>query len=374
MGKRIILVLLVLVTNLAINAQIRIRLYSDKYPTSTIFTVTSGSYILKSYNGAGEELGKGDYLVITLTNGRLGIKHGDSPAYLCDSLLLSEGAEGSLFSLRVNGQFPVKRDYSGVLECRPDMGTMVFINIVDIEEYIAGVVRAEGGLNRHPEYIKTQAIIARTYMYKYIDKHLLDGYNLCDGTHCQVFHGITGEKTIIGAVNATKGLIIVDTDSVPILAAFHSNCGGETAPSEDVWLTRLPYLKKVVDPHCTTSPNAEWQVTIPLLTWLDYLADKGYYGTDNNALNFAQNERVTDYKAGDFSFPLTRIRSDFGLRSTFFSVEIAGNDVIISGKGYGHGVGLCQEGAMAMANKGQTFEQIIKFYYSGVSIIGATQQ
>ena len=348
--------------------QVRIRLFSEKNPSSTLFTVTKGNYILESFNGETSKLEEGDYLVITLSNGKLGIKNGTDPAFLGDSLSLTSTDEQCRFSLRINGELPERRYYSGSLGCRPDMGTMIFINNVDAEDYVAGVVRAEGGPGKHQEYIKTQAILARTYLYKYIDKHIIDGYNLCDGTHCQVYKGTTDDESILSAVQETKGLVIIDTDSLPILAAFHSNCGGETARSEDVWLTRLPYLTNKIDPYCVESNNATWETSIPLDTWVDYLMEKGYRGTNYNELNFSQPNRVSNYTAGNFSYPLTTIRNDFGLRSTFFSVKLSGDKVILNGRGYGHGVGLCQEGAMEMAIKGHTYEEIIEFYYTDVKI------
>jgi peptidoglycan hydrolase-like amidase len=87
----------------------------------------------------------------------------------------------------MNGKSHLRQNYSGDLLCFPDLGTLVFINISDVEKYIAGVVMAEGGAGKNLEYFKTQAIIARTYMYKYFDKHSSDKYNVCDNTHCQAY-------------------------------------------------------------------------------------------------------------------------------------------------------------------------------------------
>jgi stage II sporulation protein D len=77
---------------------------------------------------------------------------------------------------------------------------------------------------------------------------------------------------------------------------------------------------------------------------------------------------MISYRAGNFSLPFVQIRSDLGLRSSFFSVRLEGDTVILSGRGYGHGAGLCQEGAMVMASRGFDFRKIIAFYYSGVSV------
>ena len=98
------------------------------------------------------------------------------------------------------------------------------------------------------------------------------------------------------------------------------------------------------------------------------MKNKGYNGTNINELNFTQTTRKPKYVAGEFSFPLTTIRTDFGLRSTFFSIKVRDDKIVISGKGYGHGVGLCQEGAMQMALKGYSYKDIIEFYYTGATI------
>jgi stage II sporulation protein D len=274
------------------------------------------------------------------------------------------------FSARLHGDKPERREYSGDLSCYPDLGTILMVNHTDVEDYIAGVVKAEGGSGRHPEYFKTQAVIARTYMYRHMHKHLQDAYNLCDDVHCQAYSGLTSDPAITAASGLTAGEVILDADSVLILSAFHSNCGGETAASENVWLTRQPYLKSIADPHCTASRNAKWTKTIPLSDWTAYLKKSGYTGSvsDPSSLAFVQLTRRNDYRTGSFTIPLRTVRSDFNLRSTFFSVAVADASLIFRGRGYGHGVGLCQEGAMAMALQGIKYQQIIKFYYTGVII------
>jgi len=248
---------------------------------------------------------------------------------------------------------------------------LLLINTCDIEKYIAGVVQAEGGSGKNEEYLKTQAVIARTYTYKYFNKHIIDRYNLCDDTHCQAFNGLIEDSLIISAVHHTQGLVITTPDSVLIISAFHSNCGGETSPSQYAWVTGQPYLIRVVDPYCQNSQNALWERKIGLKEWIDFLKRNGYSGilSDPSIFNFNQTSRVPDYITGSFSMPLRTIRTGLDLRSSYFSVTVEGDSLLIQGKGYGHGVGLCQEGAMVMAIKGFTFKEIINFYYSGVKII-----
>jgi stage II sporulation protein D len=229
---------------------------------------------------------------------------------------------------------------------------------------------AEGGTRRNSEYFKTQAIIARTYMYKYFDKHIPYRYNVCDNTHCQAFNGLSSDTVLNKAVMETRGLVILDKDSSLIISAFHSNCGGETSSSDDVWLSDQPYLKSISDPYCQASKSARWQKSISIDQWVNYLRKSGFNGKvdDPLKLNFSQESRLTNYQTGSFTLPLRTIRSDFNLRSTFFSVFIKGDSVLLNGRGYGHGVGLCQEGAMVMAVKGFNYKQIINFYYTDVII------
>ena len=158
--------------------------------------------------------------MITRYNGQLAVKAGYAKGFICDSIVLYGTTGDDFFSLRINDGIPVRQFYSGDLKCFPDLGTLVMINNCDVERYIAGVVKAEGGSGKYKEYLKTQAIIARTYMYKYFDKHLSDRYNVCDNTHCQAFNGLSGDSLINMAAFETKGLVILDHDSILIISPF----------------------------------------------------------------------------------------------------------------------------------------------------------
>jgi stage II sporulation protein D len=367
---KISLVLILVLSFSVLPAQVSIRLFADKLPESAVFSVSEGRYEVDFFNGEKAIVNKGKPVILTRYEDRLAVKADGSEAFICDSVMISGKTGNDLFSLRLNGGTSVRRFYSGDLKCFPDLGTLVLVNICDVEKYIAGVVRAEGGTGWNLEYFKTQAVIARTYMYKYLFKHLPDRYNLCDNTHCQAFSGITSDSVINRATLETKGQVILASDSTLIISAFHSNCGGETSSSGDVWLSEQPYLKSVRDPYCGSSRNARWEKSFPRDEWLAYLRQNGYKGNPDDQLQygFVQLSRQTDFRAGTFSIPLRTMRTDLKLRSTFFSVAISGESVILKGRGYGHGVGLCQEGAMAMAAKGFNYRQIIDFYYTGIFV------
>jgi stage II sporulation protein D len=368
--RLILLQILTLCFAVSTYGQVRVRLFADRDPQPAIFTVTGGMYELDVYDTQPIFLDQSDILILTLYNNRIAIKTKDSGGFICDSLLLKGTTGNDRFSLRISGGAAVAQIYSGDLQCRPDLDKLVMINICDLEEYVAGVVKAEGGGGKNIEYLKSQALLVRTYTYKYLNRHMLDRYNLCDNTHCQAFFGITSDNMVKMAVEATSGLVILDHDSILVNAAFHSNCGGETSLPENVWLSAHPYLQKVIDPYCTSSRNATWTKTISMSDWTSYLKKAGYIAVAgiNPKFDFTQVTRMSDYIVGSFSMPFARIRNDLNLRSAFFSVVTNGDSIILKGRGYGHGVGLCQEGAMVMAARGFTYKQIIGFYFNDVLI------
>jgi len=354
-----------------LSGQVKVRLFSAHNSDTIVFSVTSGKYRLEYFPSGEALLVKGQKGIIVRSGAKLVIKSSDNHFLsISDSVIITGTTGDDSFSLSVDNSGKRTRNYSGELLCKSDLGTLMLISTCDPESYIAGVVKAEGGSGRHPEYNKTQAVIARTYLYGNLNRHSLDGFDLCDAVHCQVFNGTTEDTLIIKATLETKGQVIIGPDSLPITAAFHSNCGGETLPSENLWLRGYSYLKKVKDPYCVSSRNSHWSKSIPVRDWIDYLKRSGMSSVpqDYTLLNFSQPVRMADYKAGRFSLPFVQIRTDLGLRSSFFSVKIKGDFVILSGRGYGHGAGLCQEGAMVMASKGYDYRKIIGFYYKGVTV------
>jgi stage II sporulation protein D len=356
---------------LLLSSQVNVRLFTEFNPDNAVFSVNSGRYLINNFAGKSIILSEGELALIVRNGDKTFIMKRSGETLSGDSVEIKGETGEDYFSLRVNSGETVKRNYAGNLKCFSDMETLLLINSCDIESYIAGVVRAEGGNGKTEEYFRTQAVIARTYTYKYFNKHSIDRYNLCDDTHCQAFNGIVDDSLILSAVISTRGLVITTPDSMLIISAFHSNCGGETSPSEYAWVTAQNYLERVIDPYCRNSRNATWEQKISLRDWTDFIVKNGYSGITGNpqVFNFNQTSRVADYNAGTFLMPLRTIRTGLGLRSSFFSVVSDGDSLLLKGRGYGHGVGLCQEGAMEMAREGFDFRKIINFYYSGVKII-----
>lgn len=255
-----------------------------------------------------------------------------------------------------------------------DLGFLKLLNDVDLDNYIAGVVEAESGTRSTIEFYKVQAILARTFALAHINKHLPEGFSLCDQVHCQAYYGMPKDMTILKAISDTKGKVVVDENLNLIVAAFHSNSGGQTANSEDVWGARTSYLRSVKDTFSIRMPNFNWERKMTTEDWLSYLKLKHNYPIDNpaaklTALNFRQDTRKIYMEASNVKVPLKNIRLDLQLKSTFFNIYSIGDTVVFKGKGYGHSLGMSQEGAMRMTKLGYTYMDVLNFYYRNIQII-----
>lgn len=266
------------------------------------------------------------------------------------------------------------RFYEDNLIISAELGDLKCINEIILDNYISGVVQAESGKRSYQEFYKVQAILARTFALSHLQKHGAEGFNLCDHTHCQAYFGKTTELDIMKAVTDTKGKVVVDDNLNLIDAAFHSNSGGQTANSEDVWGSKLSYLRSVNDTFSIKMPNAKWERKMAKEDWLSYLKLKHNYPIqDSNArwaaLTFKQEYRKPYLEANNVRVPLKSVRIDLQLKSTFFSIVPQGDTLIFKGRGFGHGVGMCQEGAMRMAKLGYKYPDVINFYYQKTQLI-----
>lgn len=270
-----------------------------------------------------------------------------------------------------------ERTYPGSMQIAMEGNAMKLTNAVPIEAYTAGVVQAEAGKEHHQEYYKLQSVSCRTYALCNHRKHAPEGFDLCDAVHCQVYHGQCKQDSILQAVQATRGMVMVDAQIKLIHALFHSNCGGETLNAEDLWSKSEPYLRSTVDPYCRAAPHATWKKTLTRMEWVGYLERRFHTRTSDKQhlaalLNYSPTCRDL-YLGNTYPLvPLKHVREDLKLNSTFFSVTTVGEQVVLEGKGFGHGVGLCQEGAMRMAREGRSYTDILHHYYTDVHLVDVT--
>ncbi len=376
MRKKIPVLTLCLVLAAALQAgNVRIRLLSDMTVSQAMLSLSANAFTLY---GDGNAVAFNDTLAVfqlQQVNDSILVKTPGDTLGTFKQLLLQPRDEAGNFKLKPITPLSGTRRYFGSLELIISGGKMCFINEVDLEYYVAGVVESESGGYRAKEFYKVQAILCRTYGLNHLGRHVQEGYELCDGTHCQVYRRVPADQQILDAVKETSGLVLVDGQLNLITAAFHSNCGGQTVNSEDVWASSVPYLRSVQDTFCCKMQQAKWQRKIPSEDWFGYLQAKHKFPVnDTNAVNkathFKQNGRQVYYCDRSYYVPLRTLRTDWQLKSTYFNVEQLGSDtLLITGRGWGHGVGLCQEGAIQMAKRGYTYEQILAFYYRGVSLV-----
>jgi stage II sporulation protein D len=356
---------------------VNVRLFSNNLIRSFILSPIEGSYDVYANGKLLSDCDASCLYQITIENELISVKTFEQDLGKFESIKLVKKTGNASFKIKCIIPASTVRTYDDDLEIKllPDKSQFLLINRVGINSYIAGVVQSESGKRNNSEYYKLQAILCRTYLLSHSTRHASEGFELCDDVHCQAYLSRATEKRVKDAVAETSGLVVVDNDLNLITAAFHSNCGGETCNSEDVWSLRTTYLRSVKDTFCVHKVNANWKKTITLQEWKSYLKLKGKVAENSNfKLGNMEcikegSERTAYYVDGDFKLSVKTIRNDLKLRSAYFLMEVKNDSVIFNGKGYGHGVGLCQEGAMEMSKKQYNYPDILRFYYKDVNIV-----
>ncbi len=273
--------------------------------------------------------------------------------------------------IRLNG-----RDYASVLELVRTGDGLAVVNEVPLEEYVAGVLRAEAGERWPHEALRAQAIVARTYGAYHRLIAAGRPYHLAASTAYQQYTGhVPTSSPAWGAARETAGqVLLLDGELFP--AFYHADSGGYTEDPRAVFAARnMPALRPVVCPFAAGSPHATWSLDLPLGQLAEVLRRNGI---DLGALEGVEvSERTASLRAAAITLRGTRgaarLRgNDFRrivgydtLKSTLFAVAVDGGVARFAGRGYGHGVGLCQWGARGMAEQGYTARQILEFYYPG---------
>lgn len=254
---------------------------------------------------------------------------------------------------------------------------------VPLEAYVAAVVPPEIGGHAPAPALEAQAVAARSYALARAERHVEDGADLCDGTHCQVYRGL-GAATpgSRAAAAATEGLALAQHGRV-IAAPFHAVCGGRTARPRDVWDDEeTPDLEPVDDDACLTAPGAAWTFALARRDLPPLAASVGFpegrlfeiYGHDSSRrvsmIRFAAPGGASRVVRGfEFRRAASTLWGWASVRSTDFEVEESRATYLLRGRGTGHGAGLCQAGAIARARRGESREAILALYYRGATVV-----
>ena len=370
--KRLLLIISLISIAFGAHAdRVKVRLFSNNSIDQINISFDLGTYNLYSNDTSiiEAEMGAGRSVELTPTAGKVHVSI-DGYDYGTHSNI-SFIANDTACILCLNPRKLKHRTYEGNLLVSVNRnGKLLLINDVEFETYIAGVVQSEIYGDKS-DIFRVQAIISRTWALKNIRKHASEGYNFCDQVHCQAYLNRCVRPDIMLGTMQSSGMTIVDENGQLIETPFHANSGGETANSEDVWRSAVPYLRSVPDTFSYHMKQSEWVKVLTEDKWLNYFSSKHKIDTKNDSirnelLSFSQSTR----KKRICGIPLTRIRTDFQLRSTFFSVlyDSTSHRITLSGHGFGHGVGLSQEGTIRMVNLGISYDSIIRHYYSGALI------
>jgi len=316
-----------------------------------------------------------------------------------------------VFTLKLNdGLFSYKeRVYSGMLEIyKQKDAKFSIVNSLDIEEYLRGVVPSEMPSSWSYEALCAQTVAARTYAFSRVLSSRKNGsfYDVCDTTHCQVYLGARTTPTTDKAIKDTNNLILT-YNSYPIEAVFHSSSGGQTENNENVWSgDPRPYLRGVPSPGEEISPYFTWYKAYKTTDFLNilnsYLKKNGINEIKSiNSIEIIEcgcSPRVKKVsiksKEGEIILSGYDVQNIFSLKSTWFNFliytikdempappiikyfkensnynkNLPSEYIYIYGRGWGHGIGLSQYGAYAMARKGYTYRDILLHYYQGTKI------
>lgn len=276
------------------------------------------------------------------------------------------------------------KKFRGLIRVYADTpGSLLVVNEIDIEDYLAGLINSEISSNWPIEAVKAQAVAARTYALHQVDGAVRNAphalYDVESTVADQVYHGAHREdKRAYQGVRATTGMVLTRGGLI-FPAFYHSACGGYTEHAHNAW-SGMEGKGAVVDRFCRRSPYGAWFVRIPKVTFISTLTRAGLLGPAVLVKGIAQTPLPDSPRANEVVFltdgkpiavratTLRRVMGYTKLKSTWFNVGFEGDEVVFAGRGFGHGVGLCQWGSKGMAEAGHSYRDILKHYYTDAEI------
>jgi stage II sporulation protein D len=280
---------------------------------------------------------------------------------------------------QIPGREELKLPYP--LEIRSQGGRLKLTIRVPLEAYVAAALAGESAGFKSDPSLAAMAVAARTYAVHFQDRHRAEGFDFCDTTHCQDLHFSAISERLLRAAEATEGELLWFRGS-PAATYYGKDCGGSTEDAATVWPDqRAPYLIHHDDPYC---PRKEWRSAIRQDELRAALLSSGIRlaGDDSLAiLERTPSGRALRLRVGGSSiisasslrFAAGRAHGWSSIPSDLYELRNEGASVIFEGRGSGHGVGLCQLGAARMGEQGQSYQQILAFYYPGTAL-GVTAQ
>ncbi|MCL6561143.1 MAG: SpoIID/LytB domain-containing protein, partial [Firmicutes bacterium] len=302
------------------------------------------------------------------------------------SAALSKSKGLNLVSLDSGAGF---KRYRGNMEFVVEGGKLAAVNELNIEDYLKGVVPSEIPGHWPAEALKAQAVAARNFAMKRVQTSRGGTYNLTNDQYSQVYGGYDAENPATNkAVDETRGMVMLSRGEL-VTAYFHSSSGGFTENCEDVWREQLPYIKTREDPFDKNDRHYDWQVTYTVEQLKEKLASAGYeFDTVTDIEELARTSsgarveklavKGTDKDDKPVRIEISNadnVRIALGLKSALFTFnKVFDKDkrlsgVTVKGSGWGHGLGMSQWGAQGMAKAGYNYQDILKYYYTGIKLV-----
>lgn len=244
-------------------------------------------------------------------------------------------------------------------------GRFDVVSVLDFNEYLAGVVANEMPIRWPIEALKAQAIVARSYALARIKERRNRLFHLDADQSDQVFLLSNSQKTKT-AVTETDGIILRDSNGEVLKAYFHADCGGETVSATQVWGANVADSGTAKDPWCAEKKSNIWSFEIAKAEFHEKLEMTDLKTQVSYFSNKAQMISI-----GGVIFSIQKLREIFGffnIRSSVETIEITDEKVKISGRGFGHGAGLCQWGTLAQVKQGGTHIKVLEHYYPKAKI------
>ena len=254
-------------------------------------------------------------------------------------------------------------------------GVLIMAATMPVERYVERVVASESGAGDSDESLKALAVVVRSFALHV--RHGHSEYDLCDATHCQLLHwSTTGREAAAHAATLRTAGETLWFHGQRAGAWFHQNCGGHTAAPAEVWGSKgaaAPWLVGRADPYCIAHGVREWSTTLTLAELTQALASQGLAAPGWKTLTVVKRGEsgravmlmagATAVSAEDFRLAVGRALGWNRIPGTWFELSQQSNGFLFHGRGTGHGVGLCQAGAAAMAAQGLNAEAILKQYF-----------
>lgn len=253
-----------------------------------------------------------------------------------------------------------------------------------LEDYVAHVLSTEASTDDQPESLKALATVVRTYALKNLGRHKDQGYDFCRTTHCQRFEPTAPLPAAVNAAQQTTGLTLRDDKNAIADTYFSASCGGMTSNLETLWGAPAPqYLSGVRDDYCHAGANSHWTDTISTERMLAALRSDPRTDVGETIRELIVSRRDQTGRAElvsitgrqkrvingwEFKLIVGRALGWNVLKSSRFTISRSGSAFVFQGTGFGHGLGLCQEGAHEMAQRGYNFRQILAKYFPGANV------